>query len=107
MKTLLQRDVVQPVRDRLGALRPDSLGQWGRMSAHQAVCHLADAFRLVLGERPTDGRGNLLMRTVIRFVALTLPVAWPKIVAPAPEMTRNVAEQLHQSSRRTWTRLRC
>ncbi len=41
---------------------------------------------MVLGERPTDGRSNLLMRTVIRFVALTLPVAWPKNVATAPEI---------------------
>ena len=56
------------------------------MSAHQAVCHLSDAFQMVLGERPTDARGNLLLRTVIRFVALTLPVAWPKNAATAPEI---------------------
>ena len=85
MKSLLQRQVLQDVRDRLGALRPDSDARWGRMSAHQAVCHLADSFRLVLGERPTDMRGNLLSRTVIRFVALTLPVAWPRNVPTSPE----------------------
>ncbi len=85
MKSLFQREVLQDVKDRLGALRPDSDARWGRMSAHQAVCHLADAFRLVLGERPTDMRGNLPSRTVIRFVALTLPVAWPRNVPTAPE----------------------
>jgi len=85
MNSLLEPEVLQVVQDRLGALRPDSDARWGRMSVHQAVCHLADAFRMVLGERPTDLRGNLLSRTVIRFVALTLPVTWPKSVATAPE----------------------
>lgn len=56
------------------------------MSAPQAVCHLADSFRLVLGEKPTDMRGGLLTKTVIRFVALTLPVAWPRNVETAPEV---------------------
>ena len=86
MKSVFQRDVLQDVERRLGLLRPDSDALWGRMSAHQAVCHLADSFRLVLGERPTDMRGNLLSRTVIRFVALTLPVTWPKDVPTAPEV---------------------
>ena len=86
MKSLLQRDVLQDVERRLSALRPDSDARWGRMSAHQAVCHLADSFRLVLGERPTDMRGNLLTKTVFRFAALTLPVAWPRNVATAPEV---------------------
>ena len=67
MKSLLQRDALQAAKNRLGALRPDCDARWGRMSAHQAACHLADAFRLVLGERPTDMRGSLLTTTVIRF----------------------------------------
>ena len=70
----------------MAALRSDSVAQWGRMSAPQAVCHLADSFRLVLGEKPTDMRGGLLTKTVIRFVALTLPVAWPRNVETAPEV---------------------
>ena len=86
MQSLFQPDVLQNVERRLRALQPDSDARWGRMSAHQAVCHLADAFRMVLGERPTDMHGNLLLRTVIRFVALTLPVAWPKNVQTAPEV---------------------
>lgn len=31
--------------ERLRQLRPDSQRQWGRMTAHQAICHLEDAFK--------------------------------------------------------------
>ena len=39
---------------RLKQVRPDSVRRWGRMSAHQMVCHLADAFRMALGHRGRD-----------------------------------------------------
>ena len=78
LDSLFDADVHQAVKRRLAALQPDSQARWGLMSAHQAVCHLADAFRMVLGERPIAFRGNLRLKTVIRFMALTLPVPWPK-----------------------------
>jgi hypothetical protein len=74
------------IRRRLAALRPDKDSEWGRMCAPQAVCHLADGFRMVLGERPIEMRGSLPMLTVIRFMALTLSLAWPKGVATVPEI---------------------
>jgi hypothetical protein len=40
--------------DRLARLRPDTPRRWGKMTAHQMVCHCTDAFRNLLGERPTD-----------------------------------------------------
>lgn len=79
-------DVLEHVKRRLAEFRPELGPEWGKMSAHQAVCHLADSFRMVLGERPIAMRGGLLTRTVIRFAALTLPVPWPKDVPTAPEM---------------------
>ena len=30
---------------RLHRLAPDSARRWGRMNAHQAICHLSDSFR--------------------------------------------------------------
>ncbi len=86
MSTLFRPNVAQDVKRRLGALQPDGTAKWGRMSAHQTVCHLSDAFRLVFGERPTELRGNLFMKTVARVVGLTLPVPWPKGVPTAPEV---------------------
>ena len=90
LTSLFQPEVRQVVERRLGTLRPESNARWGRMSAHQTVCHLADSFRFVYGERPTDMRGSLFTKTVIRFVALTTPVPWPKGVPTAPEMDQEV-----------------
>ena len=36
---------------RVRRLRPDSVRQWGRMTPHQAICHMSDAFRMSLNER--------------------------------------------------------
>ena len=79
-------DVQQVLTRRLAALQPDSQPRWGRMSAHQTVYHLADAFRLVLGERPITFRVGPLMRVVGRVAAFSLPMPWPKGVETASEV---------------------
>ncbi len=63
---------------RLAQLTPESPRRWGRMSPHQAVCHLADSFKVIIGERPAKSVATLLTRTVFRFVALNTPLPWPK-----------------------------
>jgi hypothetical protein len=56
------------------------------MTAGQALCHLGDAFHLVMGEAQTDFRADgLFNRTVGRLFALTLPVPWPKGLPTSPE----------------------
>jgi hypothetical protein len=72
--------------ERLERLRPDTQRRWGRMSAHQVVCHLADAFKAVMGVRSTSRRASLLNRTVIRFIARHTPLDWPKGVPTMPEV---------------------
>ena len=86
MKSLLTPDTREAIEHRLARLGPDSPARWGRMSSHQAVCHLADGFRMVLGDRPIEMRGGFFTRTLIRFMVLTLPVPWPKGVPTAPEI---------------------
>ena len=76
MKSLLHPNVMRDVERRLNTLQPASDARWGRMSSHQAVCHLTDAFRVVLGERTMDEPSTLAARTVFRFVLATLPIAW-------------------------------
>ena len=49
------------------------------MSAHQAICHLAEALRVFLGEAPTPPRADTWMtRNLVRWVALHLPMQWPQ-----------------------------
>ena len=45
MKTLARQRDKAEILQRLSKVRPESVRRWGRMSAHQMVCHLSDAFR--------------------------------------------------------------
>ncbi len=56
------------------------------MSAHQAVCHLADSFEWAAGRRTVSAvKGPPVPRAVMRLVALRLPLRWPKGVPTLPE----------------------
>ena len=86
MRTLAHdRDKAEILR-RLDALRPDSPRRWGLMSAHQAVCHLADSTRFALGQMGESMKAGLFDRTVIKFVALYLPLRWPPGIRTVPEV---------------------
>jgi hypothetical protein len=73
---------------RLAALTPGTPARWGRMNAHQAVCHLSDSFALPLGEVrvETPELPWHLRSRLTRFMALTLPIPWPRGVPTAPEL---------------------
>lgn len=69
---------------RLSALRPDSERCWGRMTAHQAVCHLSDTFRAMLGDRPLPSREIDWKRKLMRFAAFTSALPWPEGAPTSP-----------------------
>jgi hypothetical protein len=71
---------------RLRLLRPESVRRWGRMTPHQAVCHLSDSFRSALGEREVRFTGTLFQRTLVKWVALQAPLQWPHGVKTRPEV---------------------
>ncbi len=71
---------------RLRTLRPDSARRWGRMSAHQMVCHLSDSFRMMIGRRPVSDATGRLQRTVVRWIALYGPLRWPAGILTSPEI---------------------
>jgi hypothetical protein len=48
------------------------------------VCHLSDAFRMALGERPSADLPTTV-RPVIKLVALYLPLKWPPGLKTVPE----------------------
>jgi hypothetical protein len=75
---------------RLRTLAPTSTRQWGRMTPHQAVCHLSDAFRMVMNPVPTASRSNLLGRTVVRLVALHSGLTWPHGIRTVPEVDQEI-----------------
>ena len=86
MKTLEDPQMVRQIKGRMDNLRADSPRQWGMMNAHQMVCHLADSKRGVMGAKPLADASTFLQRTLIKKVALYLPLPWPKGVPTRPEM---------------------
>ena len=56
------------------------------MTAHQMVCHLSDAFRMGLGEKPVSHAAGLLQRTIVKWVALYVPLSWPAGIRTRPEI---------------------
>ena len=86
LRTILDDRDTRALFARLDRLEPARPGLWGRMSAHQAVCHLNDSLKATLGDRPIAPHRVGLKRKVIRFVGFTLPFHWPKGRVPtSPE----------------------
>jgi len=67
-------------------VRAESAPRWGRMSAHQMVCHLSDAFRMAMGRRRVSHATGLLQRTIIKWIVLYLPLRWPVGIRTRPEI---------------------
>ena len=61
------------------------------MNAHQMVCHLGDSFRLGLGQRDVSLASGILQRTVIKTIALHVPLPWPKGVPTRPEADQEIS----------------
>jgi hypothetical protein len=86
MKTLARaRDKAEVLR-RMRELREQSAARWGRMSAHQMVCHLCDAYRMATGQKLVRPSTGLLQQTILRWVALYAPMAWPAGIHTSPEI---------------------
>lgn len=86
MKTLAHPADKEELLHRLGRLRPDNVRRWGRMSAHQMVCHLNDSLLVATGERAASQAISLPSRTIIKWIALYLPVRWPPGIVTRPEI---------------------
>jgi hypothetical protein len=90
MSSLADPGTIDELVTRLGLLHPRRPRAWGRMTAHETLCHLADSFRLVLGERPFKPIDTWFTRTVIKYVALHTSLAWPKGTATIPEVDQHI-----------------
>ena len=86
MKTLLNPKDTQEVLQRLNAINSVSPRQWGRMSAHQMICHLSDGFRLYMGERTAATASVPFPRPALKWLAIWAPFPWPKGFQTMPEL---------------------
>jgi len=90
MKTMARAQDTEEIVQRLRTIRVDSARRWGRMSAHQMICHLSDSFLAVTGQRQVSPASGPLQRTVIKWIALYAPLKWPRGVPTRPEVDQEV-----------------
>jgi hypothetical protein len=90
MKSFLNQSDKKEILERLKDLRPESQRQWGRMTSHQAICHLSDSFKSKLGEKENSAANNLFTRTVVKWIALYAPLPWPQGIKTRPEMDQEI-----------------
>src|SRR5215467_3555625 len=89
MKTLADSKCRHEIETRLDRLRPDTPRRWGKMSAPQMVCHLADGFRLYMGLRSAADQSSPFLRTVVKWIAIWVPIPWPHGFGTVPELDQN------------------
>ncbi len=86
MKTLLNSGDKDEVVRRLDTVQFSSQRRWGKMSAHQMVCHVSDGFRLYMGERSVASAPVPFPRPALKWIALWAPIPWPKGFKTMPEL---------------------
>lgn len=78
MKTIGDADVLQSLKTRLSALRPESQRRWGTLTPHEVVCHLGDATEMVTLARPRTVAVPLSNRPLVKLIVLWSPLPWPR-----------------------------
>jgi hypothetical protein len=90
MKSLARDSDRQELLRRLQRISSESPRRWGKMSAHQMICHLDDSFKAGTGEKPVGSSTSFLRRTVVKWIGLYLPIPWPKGIPTRPEMSQEL-----------------
>src|SRR5271156_1454604 len=86
MGTLADSGVRTLCCDRVSRLGPDIPPRWGRMTAHQMVCHLNDSFQVGAGERIASSAPSLFPWAFVRWIALRTSVPWAHNMPTRPEI---------------------
>ncbi|MCU1381969.1 MAG: hypothetical protein JWL71_666 [Acidobacteria bacterium] len=85
MKSIWQEDARRELSDRIGALRWDRRAAWGRFTAPQMICHLAESLKMAMGELMIRPK-----RSPIRYAPLKQLIIYvapfPKGAPTAPEL---------------------
>lgn len=74
---------------RLRVVQPDSVRQWGKMTASQMICHLNDSFLGMMGAKPATIPRFSWWR-LVKPIALYAPMEWPHGVKTRPEFEQGL-----------------
>ena len=90
MKNFGNESDLREVLERVWRLDSRAQRRWGAMNVHPMVCHMADALRMILGDKPVQSRQTWVGRHVMRHAALRLPVQWPHGFPTTPEANQEI-----------------
>jgi hypothetical protein len=86
VKTLANPSDKEEILRRLQTIEPTSQRRWGKMSAHQMVCHLSDGYRMYMNLKTVAPEPQPIPPALLKFIALWAPIPWPKGFRTAPEL---------------------
>lgn len=81
----------QQIVVRLQKIQPSTPRLWGKMTAAQMICHLADSFRVTMGQKPWSTE-RISVTPIpmpdwfVKWVAFELPMRWPRGTPTRPEV---------------------
>ena len=90
MRTLARPGDLADLLRRLQTVRPDNAARWGRMSAHQMICHLGDAMLMAADQKTANPVSSPLHRTIVKWIALYLPLHWPPGIRTVAEIDQEI-----------------
>jgi hypothetical protein len=54
------------------------------------ICHLTDAFRMLIDQKPVSLASGLPQRTAVKWMALYAPLPWPPGILTRPEIDQEL-----------------
>jgi len=89
VKSLADPECRHDLETRLARLAPGDRAQWGKMTVHQMICHVTEAFRCALGQKYAAPASFGVPTPILRWVALRAPVKWPHGFPSPPEIAQD------------------
>jgi hypothetical protein len=86
MKTLSNPEDKEEILERLQSIGPETPRLWGKMSAHEMICHLSDGCKMYIGEKRAEPAPGRVPPALLRWIAIWVPIPWPKGFPTAREL---------------------
>lgn len=90
MPSITNESTKEEIKRRVSAFAEHDERKWGTMTAHEAVCHLADQLRVAMQAKETRYMGNFFIRTVVKKLIMLGMKAPKGKVQTVPELKQGV-----------------
>lgn len=86
MRNILEKADRELIAERIDRIQETDRPLWGRMTAHEMLCHVSDIFRMAFGEIAVQDQSTFFTRQIMsKLILLGLPMPKGKI-ATSPEL---------------------